>query len=49
MLNKRIAFRLDIAEKTTNVHRGHIMEKLGAGSAAELVRLADQANIKPFK
>jgi FixJ family two-component response regulator len=49
MLKKQIAFRLDIAEKTTKVQRGHIMEKHGAGSVAELVRLADKGNIKPFK
>ena len=49
MLNKQIAFKLDIAEKTIKVHRGHIMEKLGVDSVAELVRFADKANIKPFK
>jgi FixJ family two-component response regulator len=49
MLNKQIAFKLDIAEKTIKVHRGHIMEKLGVDSVAELVRLADKANIKPFQ
>ena len=47
MLNKQIAYRLDIAEKTVKVHRGHIMEKLGIGSVAELVRLAEKAGIKP--
>jgi FixJ family two-component response regulator len=47
-LNKQIAFKLDIAEKTIKVHRGHIMEKLGVDSVAELVRFADKANIKPF-
>ena len=49
MLNKQIAFKLDIAEKTIKVHRGHIMEKLGVDSVAELVRFADKANIKPFE
>ena len=49
MLNKQIAFKLDIAEKTIKVHRGHIMEKLGVDSVAELVRFADKANIKPFQ
>ncbi len=48
-LNKQIAFKLNIAEKTVKVHRGHIMEKLGAGSVAELVRLTDKANIKPIE
>lgn len=48
-LNKQIAFKLNIAEKTVKVHRGHIMQKLGAGSVAELVRFAEKANIKPFE
>jgi len=48
-LNKQIAFRLGIAEKTIKVHRGHIMEKLGVDSVAELVRFAGKANIKPFE
>jgi len=46
-LNKQIAFKLDIAEKTIKVHRGHIMEKLGVDSVADLVRFADKAAIKP--
>jgi FixJ family two-component response regulator len=49
MLNKQIALKLDIAEKTVKVHRGHIMEKLHANSVAELVRLAEKAGIKPAK
>ena len=48
-LNKQIAFKLSIAEKTVKVHRGHIMEKLGVDSVAELVRFAEKANIKPFE
>jgi RNA polymerase sigma factor (sigma-70 family) len=47
MLNKQIASRLDIAEKTVKVHRGRIMEKLGAPSVADLVRLAEKIGIKP--
>ena len=47
LLNKQIAFKLNIAEKTVKVHRGHIMEKLGVGSVAKLVRLTEKAGIKP--
>jgi DNA-binding NarL/FixJ family response regulator len=47
MLNKQIALKLDIAEKTVKVHRGRIMEKLRVDSVAELVRLAGKAGIKP--
>jgi FixJ family two-component response regulator len=47
MLNKQIALKLGIAEKTVKIHRGRIMEKLRANSVAELVRLAEKAGIKP--
>jgi len=49
MLNKQIALKLDIAEKTVKVHRGRIMEKLCVRSVAELVRLAEKAGIEPAK
>jgi FixJ family two-component response regulator len=45
MLNKQIAAKLGIVEKTVKVHRARVMEKMRAGSLAELVRLADQAGI----
>ena len=45
MLNKQIAGALGIAEKTVKVHRARVMEKLQAGSVAELVRLADRAGV----
>jgi FixJ family two-component response regulator len=47
MMNKQIAYALEISEKTVKVHRGRIMEKLGIDSVAELVRLADKAGIEP--
>jgi FixJ family two-component response regulator len=47
MLNKQIAYALEISEKTVKVHRGRIMEKLGIDSVAELLRLADKAGIDP--
>jgi FixJ family two-component response regulator len=47
MLNKQIALKLDIAEKTVKVHRGRIMEKLCVDSVADLVRLAEKAGIQP--
>src|SRR5512137_592912 len=49
LLNKQIALKLDIAEKTVKVHRGRIMEKLCVDSVAELVRLAEKASIEPAK
>jgi FixJ family two-component response regulator len=47
MLNKQIARKLDIAEKTVKVHRGRVMEKTGVDSLAELVRLCQRAGIRP--
>lgn len=41
-LNKEIAAHLDLSIVTVKVHRGHVMRKMGAGSVAELVRLADR-------
>jgi FixJ family two-component response regulator len=45
MLNKQIAVALGIGEKTVKVHRARVMEKMRAGSVAELVRLADEAGV----
>ena len=45
-LNKQIAGDLGIAEKTVKVHRGRVMEKMGAASVAELVRMADRAGLR---
>ena len=45
MLNKQIAGALGISEKTIKVHRARVMEKMRAGSVAELVRLADRAGV----
>jgi FixJ family two-component response regulator len=42
MLNKQIAFQLGVAEKTVKVHRGRIMQKMGAQSLADLVRMAER-------
>ena len=45
MLNKQIAYKLNIAEHTVKLHRGKITEKLGVKSVAELVRIAEKAGI----
>ncbi len=47
MLNKQIAYALQISEKTVKVHRGRVMEKVGVDSVAQLVRMADKAGIQP--
>jgi FixJ family two-component response regulator len=45
MLNKQIAAALGVGEKTVKVHRARVMEKMRAGSVAELVRLADEVGV----
>jgi FixJ family two-component response regulator len=42
ILNKQVAFDLGINEKTIKVHRGRVMEKMGAQSLADLVRMAEK-------
>jgi FixJ family two-component response regulator len=42
LLNKQIAGQLGTSEASVKVHRQHVMEKIGAGSLAELVRMADK-------
>ena len=43
LLNKVIAERLGIAEKTVQIHRGQVCRKLKVRSAVEISRILDQA------
>ncbi|MGC8525177.1 MAG: response regulator FixJ [Acidibrevibacterium sp.] len=45
--NKTIAYDLGISPRTVEIHRAHVMEKFGARSLSELVRLALAAGIDP--
>jgi RNA polymerase sigma factor (sigma-70 family) len=45
MLNRQIGHELGIGEKTVKVHRARVMEKMRAGSLADLVRLAGAGGV----
>jgi FixJ family two-component response regulator len=45
LLNKQAAAELGISEVTLQIHRGNLMKKMGAGSLADLVRMAGMAEI----
>jgi FixJ family two-component response regulator len=47
MLNKHIAAKIGASEATVKIHRGHLMEKMQAGSLIELVRMADKLDLSP--
>ena len=45
LLNNQAAAELGISEITLQIHRGNLMKKMGAGSLADLVRMAGMADI----
>ena len=45
LLNKQIGAELGTSETTVKIHRHQVMEKMGAGSLPELVRMADRLGI----
>jgi two-component system, LuxR family, response regulator FixJ len=45
--NKTIAYDLAISPRTVEIHRARVMDKMGAHSLSELVRLALAAGVRP--
>jgi FixJ family two-component response regulator len=48
-LNKQIGFELKISEITVKIHRGRVMNKTGAQSLAELVRMTEKLELPTAK
>jgi len=46
-LNKQAAYALGIAERTVKLHRARLLEKMGAASLADLVRMAERLGLGP--
>jgi FixJ family two-component response regulator len=49
LMNKQAAVEAGISETTVKIHRGNVMQKMGAKSFAELVRMADTLQIARAK
>jgi FixJ family two-component response regulator len=47
MANKEIAHKLGTSERTVKAHRAQIMEKMNAGSLADLTRFAEKLKTHP--
>ena len=45
--NKSIAYDLGISPRTVEIHRARVMDKMGARSLSELIRLALAAGVRP--
>jgi PAS domain S-box-containing protein len=45
LLNKQIAWELKISEKTVKMHRALLLERLGAATSADAIRLAVEAGL----
>jgi len=45
--NKSIAYDLEISPRTVEIHRARVMDKMGARSLSELIRLALAAGVRP--
>jgi len=46
LMNKQVAGKIGLSEITVKVHRGRIMQKMGARTLADLVRMAEALGIR---
>lgn len=46
LMNKQVAGRMSLSEITVKIHRGNVMRKMEAQSLADLVRMAEQLDIR---
>jgi FixJ family two-component response regulator len=47
LMNKQVAGQLGVSEMTVKLHRGHAMQKMGALSLADLIKMADALGMRP--
>ncbi len=47
LMNKQVAGKIGLSEITVKVHRGRVMQKMGAKTLADLVRIAEALGIRP--
>jgi FixJ family two-component response regulator len=47
MPNKLIGHKIGVSEATVKIHRGHVMQKMEAGSIVDLVRMVDKLKLSP--
>ena len=45
LLNKQIANKLGIAEKTVKMHRALLLDRIGATTSADAIRIAIEASL----
>jgi len=49
LLNKQVAAELSVSNVTVKVHRRQVMQKMGAGSLAELVKMSEKLRTSPTR